>query len=58
MIENKSSKPNDHGQIKTVEEIIKETIKSSPDIDRERADMQRGKMYYLTGGDPDTRNPI
>lgn len=42
----------------TVDDVIKKVIKNSPKMDISRQDLQRGKYYYLTGGDPDTRNQI
>lgn len=42
----------------TVDEIIKEAIKSAPPLDKQRGDLVRGETYYLTGGDPDKRNQI
>lgn len=41
-----------------VNDVIRRLIKESPPLDLNRGDMQRGETYYITGGDPDKRNPI
>lgn len=42
----------------TVDDVLKEAIKSAPPLDVKRGDLIRGETYYLTGGDPDKRNQI
>ena len=42
----------------TVDDVIRKVIKNSPRMDTKRQDLQRGKYYYLSGGDPDRRNQI
>jgi len=59
MIELKNTtQPKGKDTVITVNEVIKMVIKKSPPMDTKREDMQRGKYYYLSGRDPDTRNQI
>lgn len=59
-LEKESYKVKDRKKLKivTMDKIIAEAVKQSPKMDLSRQDMQRGEYYWLTGGDPDTRNQI